>query len=93
MRPLEDPHQIRAAGRDYRKNDDIADSLREQLYAEEDQRLERRKKSSDSTCGLTTRYVYVEGTYLLKTSLEPPGFVKACRGLIAAPLLGCSRGA
>ncbi|KAI2734473.1 hypothetical protein DTO013E5_9156 [Penicillium roqueforti] len=40
-------------------HDDIPDSLREQLYAEENQRLERRKKSSDSsTCGSTCHPVH-----------------------------------
>jgi hypothetical protein len=40
-------------------HDDIPDSLREQLYAEENQRLERRKKSSDSSiCGSTCHLVH-----------------------------------
>lgn len=51
------------------KHDEIPDNLREQPYADQDQRLERRKTSSDSTRGLTSRYVYVEGTYFLRTSL------------------------
>ena len=39
--------------------DDIPDNLREQLYAEENQRLERRKKSSDSsTCGSTCHPIH-----------------------------------
>lgn len=38
----------------------IPDSLREQLYAEENQRLDRRKKSSDiSTCGSTCHPVHL----------------------------------
>ncbi|KAJ5543730.1 hypothetical protein N7513_007238 [Penicillium frequentans] len=40
-------------------HDDIPDNVREQLYAEENQRLERRKKSSDSsTCGSTCHPVH-----------------------------------
>ena len=41
-------------------HDDIPDSLREQLYVEENQRLDRRKKSSDtSTCGSTCHSVHL----------------------------------
>jgi hypothetical protein len=36
-------------GGDLETHDDIPDSVREQLYAEENQRLERRKKSSDNS--------------------------------------------
>ncbi|KAJ5500643.1 hypothetical protein N7453_009694 [Penicillium expansum] len=47
--PYEGPHQICGARGDLETHDDIPDSVREQLYAEENQRFEKKKKASDNS--------------------------------------------
>ncbi|KAJ9481151.1 hypothetical protein VN97_g12352 [Penicillium thymicola] len=63
-------------------HDDIPDSLREQLYTEENQRLERRKKSSESsTCGSTCHPVH----FHLLSQMPIPTTTAAAESTTPAP--------